>query len=136
MKYRLVCILVVMGLLVGILASCGGGGGTAAVSPFAGQWVGPWVDAANRQSGTLNVTIGTDGSISGSIHNSTLGQDGTAGGSVGSNGHVKGVFTYPGAVYTSSGTVVVNGSGHLVGTLQTYFNGVLNGSSAVDLTKQ
>lgn len=125
-----VCVVMLLGAT--ILAGCGGGGGSSP-SPFAGSWSGTWVDAANAQNGTLDVTIGTDGRLSGSIHNSTLGMDGTASGTVRNSGQINTTYVYPSGTYTASGTIAINGSGHLVGTVQTYLDGVLFGSVDMDL---
>ena len=128
--YAIVLAVVIAAVVVG----CGGGGGSE-TSPFAGQWQGSWVDAGNAQSGTVSLTIGTDGSMSGSIHNDTLSLDGTASGSISRSGQVAGAYAYPGQTYTTSGTLIVNGAGHLVGTLQIYDSGILVGSADIDLTK-
>ncbi len=119
------------------LAGCGGGGGSTSVLPFAGHWVGTWADTANAQSGTLDLVVGTDGSLSGGIHNSTLSMDGTASGTVSGSGHVTATYVYPAsATSTATGTVAVGMSGHLAGVVQTYVGGVLTGSSGLDLTRQ
>ena len=120
------------------LVGCGGGGGggnnnppAPTNSPFAGTYVGTF-STSNSQSGTLNVTVGSDGKLTGTGHNSTTGQDETESGSVTNAGALNVIFSYPTFSASVSGTVAFASNGHLDGTL-TQSNG---GSVTIDLVKQ
>ena len=119
------------------LAGCGGGGGndnsspTTTNSPFAGTYVGTF-RTTNPQSGTLNVTVASNGTLTGSGHNDTIGQNETISGSVTNAGATSVTFTYPTFSASANGTVAVASNGHLDGTL-TQSSG---GSVTIDLVKQ
>jgi ABC-type oligopeptide transport system substrate-binding subunit len=119
------------------LAGCGGSGSNDNNSPattnslFAGTYVGTF-NTTNPQSGTVNVTVGSNGTLTGSGHNSTTGQDETISGSVTNAGTLSITFTYPTLSASASGTVAVASNGHLDGTL-TQSTG---GSVTIDLVKQ
>ena len=121
-----------------MLAGCGGGSsnnnGSAPVitnSPFAGTYIGTF-STTNPQSGTLNVTVGTNGTLTGSGQNTTIGQAETISGSISNSGATSVTFTYPSFSASASGTVAVAANGHLDGTL-TQSSG---GSVTIDLVKQ
>ncbi len=120
-----------------VLAGCGGGGGnndsssTPTNSPFAGNYVGTF-NTTNPQSGTLNVTVATNGTLTGSGHNNTSGQDETVSGSINNAGTVNVTFTYPTFSASASGIVAATSNGHIAGTL-TQSGG---GSVTIDLVKQ
>jgi len=119
------------------LAGCGGGGGNnnnspvTTNSPFAGTYVGTF-STTNPQSGTLNVTVGSDGKLTGTGHNDTIGQDETVSGSVTNTGAANVTFQYPSFSASASGTVAFASNGHVDGTL-TQSSG---GSVTLDLVKQ
>ena len=119
-----------------LVAGCGGSGSgnNSGPSPFAGNWGGTWSDPVNNQSGTLTVTIATNGQATGSIYNSTLG-NGALSGMVSNSGSANYSYAYPGATYTASCTLSINGSGHLVGNCNEYQGSSLIGTATVDLTK-
>ncbi len=129
------------GLVIAVLVlafavtGCGGGGGgsstPATSSPFAGNYVGTF-STSNSQSGTLNVTVATNGTLTGSGHNNTIGQDETASGSVTNAGAANVTFTYPSFSASVSGTVAFASNGHLDGTLAQSSGG----SVTIDLVKQ
>lgn len=129
---------VAMALLASIaLAGCGGGGGNdnnspvITNSPFTGTYIGTF-STTNPQSGTLNVTAASDGSLTGSGHNNTVGQDETISGSVTNAGSANITFKYPSFTASANGTVAFAGNGHLTGTL-TQSSGA---SVTIDLVKQ
>ena len=128
---------VILALSVTVITGCGGGGGSndnspaATNSPFAGSYLGTF-STTNPQSGTLNVTVGSNGTLTGTGHNNTAGQDETISGSVTNAGTGSVTFTYPTFSASASGTVAFASNGHLVGTL-TQSSG---GSVTIDLIKQ
>lgn len=109
--------------LTAALTGCGGGGSgpssTAAIaSPFAGRWAGSWNDAGGDY-GTLELTVGTDGKLSGSVFDQAAGMQATVSGSVAAAGHFQATETYPGiAPIALSGTVSLSTNDHLGGDLQ------------------
>ncbi len=119
------------------LAGCGGGGGndnstpTITNSPFAGNYIGTF-STSNSQSGTLNVTAGADGTLTGSGYNNTTAQDETLTGSVTNAGGANVTFKYPAFTASATGTIAFASSGHLDGTL-TQSSG---GSVTINLVKQ
>jgi len=127
----------IVALSIPLIAGCGGGGGTdnsspaQTNSPFAGNYVGTF-NTTNPQSGTLNVTVGSNGTLTGTGHNNTTGQDETISGSVTNVGTGSVTFTYPTFSASASGTVAFASNGHLDGTL-TQSSG---GSVTIDLVKQ
>jgi len=125
-------------LLIVSLIGCGGGSSAPAPSRFAGTWSGPWTDNQG-QSGTLTVTVGTTGTVTGSIINKTLGANGVANGVIGDAGNLNATFAYPVGVSgtaTVDGTVSVGTNGQLNGVLQEAVNNVPYGAVTLDLTRQ
>ncbi|MGI4790061.1 MAG: hypothetical protein ACRYFS_14565 [Janthinobacterium lividum] len=124
-------------LIALFLAGCGGGGGNdstptvATNSPFAGTYIGTFT-TTNPQSGTLNVTVATNGTLTGSGENTTVNEAETISGTVANSGSASVTFVYPTFTATASGTVAFSSNGHLDGTL-TQSTG---GSVTIDLIKQ
>jgi hypothetical protein len=110
-----------------------GGGGTTTSSPFAGHWKGAATPLQNAPGGTLDIVIGTDGSVSG-----TLEANGSVtGGSVGISGTINVTIVVSGVTYTYAGNVVISSkTGDLGGILQVFKNGNLTGSVSIDLILQ
>jgi len=123
--------------LIFVVFGCGGGGSdNSTPSPFAGRWLGNWNSAALSQNGTADVTIATNGALTGTIHNNQSGSNGTESGSISNAGQVSGTAQYPGQQATSiSGTMTINGQGHLVGNLVQRINNT-NYDVSSDLVKQ
>jgi hypothetical protein len=122
------------------LSGCGSGGvGLFSTSEYEGYWVGSWVDSVNKQYGTLEMVIGTNGELSGNTHNITLNSDGVFTGTVANNGDASAGYKfplYPNESYTLSGKITINSNGHLVGFFQEYYRNIAFGSLSVDLVKQ
>ena len=137
LEKRLTAVIAVASLSIFAQAGCGGGGGndnsssTPTNSPFAGSYIGTF-NTTNPQSGTLNVTVATNGTLTGSGHNNTVGQDETISGTITNVGAVNVTFTYPTFSASASGTVAVASNGHLAGT----FTQSGGGSVTIDLVKQ
>lgn len=135
MKRSLCFLLLVPVFIVG----CGGGGGGAvAVTPstFAGSWAGTWTSASLGQNGTSTITVASDGTVAGTVHNNTSNSNGTIAGSIDNSGNVTGSAQYPGQAATSlSGTLTLNGQGHLAGNLIQNVGGTNHGIT-YDLIKQ
>lgn len=136
---RLACAIGVASLAAIALTGCGGGGGidnsspVVTNSPFAGNYVGTFT-TSNSQSGTVNVTVATNGGFTGSGYNSTIGQSETNSGSITNAGILTASFAYPSTAATVSGAVAFASNGHLDGTLTQPGGG--NGSVTIDLVKQ
>ena len=137
LRKRLTAAVAASSMSIFALAGCGGGGGndnnssTPTNSPFVGNYIGTF-NTTNPQSGTLNVTVATNGMLTGSGHNNTVGQNETISGSITNVGAVNVNFTYPTFSASASGTVAVASNGHLAGTL-TQSGG---SSVTIDLVKQ
>lgn len=130
-------IFIMFGLLALLaLAGCGGGDDTtAAPSRFGGRWAGTWTGAT--QSGTLDVTVAQNGTITGSVVNNTLRINGTVAGNVNSADFVTSTYTYPGAAPVHvDGTVSLQPNGHWSGTGTEVQSGTNLGTVTVDLIKQ
>ncbi len=104
---------------------------TPSQSPFTGSFVGIF-NTTNPQSGTLNVTVGTDGTLTGSGHNNTTLQNFTISGTVSNTGSTNITFTYPSFTASASGTVAFSNSTTVLGTL-TQSSG---GSVTISIVKQ
>lgn len=114
-------------LLLPLLAGCGGSsGGPSAISPFKGHWVGNYTSDIS-QSGTANLTVGNDGSVTGTGHNTTSNFDFDVAGTVQDSGHLTGDFS-GGMTARIDGDVAVANNGHLTGTVHQ-----MNGSATVTL---
>lgn len=104
-------------LLALTIISCGGGGGGAA-SPFAGNFIGTWDAPGIPDNGTANVTVATNGTLNGSVHDNGTNANGVVSGTIANNGTVNGAVQYPGQQPSSLvGTLTLNVQNHLVGTL-------------------
>lgn len=130
----------VCALLCLIVCGCGGGGGSnsPSVTPtttndFAGTWNGDWTDSTLDQKGSLHLFIDASGNVSGSSYNSTLKVTATVVGTISSQGTITATYTYPDALYTTSGTVAINDLGHMTGKLPGCLNGVQIGTTTLDL---
>lgn len=104
-------------LLALVLAGCGGGGGgTTVVNPFNGSWAGPWVNNSVQDSGTMMVTIATNGNMSGTIHSDAFNVDGSISGAADVQGNYTATVTYSGfQPFQTTGTVTFDSQGRLVG---------------------
>jgi len=112
-------------------------GTSAGVARFAGSWLGEWSDPVMKQSGVHMFTIGTDGSLSGTIKNETLSLVGTATGRIDETGALSYTYSYPGQVYTAKGTCSIAANGHMLcNTTQYTESGEAFGSAIVDHVKQ
>lgn len=137
LKSRLTVAVVAASLTAFALAGCGGGGGndnnTPVVtnSPFVGTYAGTF-STTNPQSGTLNVTVGSDGKLTGTGRNTTIGQDETISGSITNTGATSVTFQYPTFSASASGTIAFASNGHVTGTLTQS----AGGSVTLDLVKQ
>jgi hypothetical protein len=129
--------------VVGSLASGGCGsvskltsGDSRVTSTFGGHWSGPWSDASGHQ-GTLDVVVGTDGKLTGTVVDTTAGLTGSVTGAMGNTGSLTATETYTnGPTVAVTGTVSVAANGHLAGAVQTSVTGQPNGSGSFELVKQ
>jgi hypothetical protein len=117
--------------------SNGGGNNTAMVaSTFAGHWAGPWTDSNGKQ-GTLDVVVGTDGKLTGSVVDTTDAMNGSVTGAATNTGSLNATEVYPGPTTVGiTGTVSIGANGHLAGVVQTSQAGQPSGSGNFDLAKQ
>ena len=105
-------------------------------SSFAGSWAGTFKDLVSHQSGSLSVTVSKNNTIVGSFYNSTKGVSGSVSGTISNTGIASMTYTYPGAVYTATGIMIIDGAGHLVGNFNAYSGNTLFGTVIVDFLKQ
>lgn len=110
---------------------------TTLPSSLVGVWSGTWTDTNNLQ-GTLTLVVGSDGSFTGTIHESTYNKDGSSSGTVTASGALSGTFQYTGVSYTMSGNVTTSGSGPgatLTGILNEYSGSTKIGTATINMTK-
>ena len=105
------------------LVGCGGTSTTGNLpNLYRGAYTGTWTcPSLNLTSQTLTMTIGVDGSFSGTMNRGA--EAGTFGGVVNGSGHIVGT-----TVYTANGNYVIGGTttkfnGHLVGSLSVSYQG-------------
>jgi hypothetical protein len=125
-------------LLSFALVGCGGGGATTvANSPFAGTYIGTFT-VSDGEAGTANLTAATNGTIAGTIHNTTLVADGSISGNIQNNGTVSGAYQYtnePAVGFSGTWALTNQQPPHLTGTVtSTVGNQTL--SSTYDLVRQ
>lgn len=121
-------------LCVALMGCGGGGGGTAAKSPFANHWSGRWDDAGKSYNGHLDITVSDSGSITGTVENLTNATNGTVSGSVTNGGAISLTYTYPNnEVYTVSGNVSIHDNAYIYGES---LPELLNGSQYSTVTIQ
>lgn len=94
------------------LIGCGGsGGGSGGSSTLAGNWLGEW-DGKNSpppgDNGVLNITIESDGDVTGTSHNEGTGEAGAVSGEVDADGNVDLVIDYPSHDCTVEGNLTLN----------------------------
>jgi hypothetical protein len=136
---RLPAFLGLAGLL--ILTGCGTvskltSGNATVTSSFGGHWSGPWSDASGHH-GTLDVVVGTDGKLTGTVVDTTASITGSVTGAATNTGSLTATETYPsGPTVSVTGTVSIGANGHLAGAMQTSVPGQPNGSGSFDLVKQ
>ena len=112
-------------------------GATDGVERFAGSWLGVWSDPVVKQEGKNMFTIGTDGSLSGTVSNETMSLVGTAKGRIEETGAFSYTYSYPGEIYTAKGTCSIASNGHMLcNTTQYTESGEAFGSSIIDHIKQ
>jgi hypothetical protein len=136
MRFPLLAFLSVISLT---LAGCGVDlSGTTSPSPFEGHWKGTWVDSVNSQKGTMEVIIGSDGTMSCSSYNETYNIYGVGTGTTSNDGDTVIEHSYPGVSgsHILRGKGSINSSGHLVGVYKDYHGIIVYGSSSIDLIKQ
>lgn len=82
------------------------------------------------------MTVASNGSINGTIHDTTASADGTVTGSMNNAGVVSGIVHYNGTPNTTlTGTMAIGGNGHLTGNL-TQSDGVNSAGVTFDLILQ
>ncbi len=97
------CAVLVAAFFALILAGCGGGGGGSS-SPWMGRWTGTWGDIDNGDSGTADITIASDGDMTGTVVNDTQSKTATITGHISTNGAATYTWSYPSETYTGAGT--------------------------------
>ena len=121
-----------------LLGGCGGGGGSASTATslsgnsFIGTWTGSW-----NTTNFMSVQVDNNGKMTGYIANNANGTHGVVSGTLSTEGKVDGRFEYNTTqAYLLGGTVYINGSGHMVGTLPTYYNNAADTVMIINLVKQ
>jgi hypothetical protein len=123
------------------LAGCGSGGGGSAgpattASVFAGHWAGSWSDGEGN-TGTMDVTVGTDGKLTGGIVNDLTGEAATASGQVSGTGQLNATYSYPrSGPVVARGTVAMATAGSLTGDVQEIVQGQYLSTAVLRLTRQ
>lgn len=120
------------------VAGCGGTGtGTGITnSVFAGTYVGTWTNTLSA-NGPGTITVAADGTFAGTLHDNVSSTDNTVDAVIDNAGNVNGSIVIPGpTVYSFAGTLALNGSNQLTGTLNETNGGTLVTTVTVTLTKQ
>jgi hypothetical protein len=116
------------------LLACGGSGITLP-NIYAGTWSGTYSVVQSTQVGTVNISIGNDGSVSGTGVNTTLGKNFTVNGTIDNAGDISGTLG-GGLSGTLSGKLGFAVNGHLTGSINQTISGGGTFASNYDLTKQ
>ncbi len=143
-SFRTLVALTVIVLAAAGISGCDGGGGTGnSLTPYLGRWMGPFTATvtgqAGQETGTVDLTVLTNGDFIGTMANTTTGATGTLGGEVDVDDdviHVNGTIAYPGSVpFTIAGTLQITNN-HLTGNIYTYDSQrQLQATAAVDLAR-
>ena len=106
-------------ILVATLGVVGcGGSGAHSTSPFIGTYAGTWVAPSLNDNGTAILTIASDGSLTGTLHDDVSLSDATVSGTLSSSGVTHATVVYAGpATSTLTGTVALGSQGQLSGNL-------------------
>lgn len=78
---------------------------------FSGSHTGTYTISSIADSGTLNITVANNGTVTGSIFDNALNQTGTVSGVLTNSGIWNATFTFPSGTYTSTGNLIKGGSG-------------------------
>jgi hypothetical protein len=114
--------LILLAAMAAVVVGCGGNGENPPAYPFTGTWAGTWESAELDQGGDATATISPNGTVTGIISNDVLGADAELEGTISATGQVVGTATYPDMEpMPLTGTVHINGQGHLVGELDQQF---------------
>ena len=113
------------GMLVGVvtlcaaLAGCGSGTNVTAGSGLHGSYTGTYtmVEGAVNETGALNLTIGSDGTLVGTLVDGVSGLTGTISGTVLTNRQCTVTIVYPTRTVTATGTLAISDTTRLVGAL-------------------
>jgi len=126
---------IVAALFCVALAGCGSGSNVTAGSGLHGSYSGTYlmVEGAANEAGTLNLTIGSDGSLAGTLVDGVSGLTGTIAGTVLDNRQCTATIVYPTRTVTASGTLAMSDTDRLVGVLnQRDGTGAGAGSFSID----
>lgn len=137
-------------VMTGVFAGCCGSGGSSDDTPsgdmsgasngidrFAGSWLGQWSDPVMKQSGANMLTIGTDGTMTGTVKNDTMSLVGALTGQIDATGAMSYTYSYPGQIYTAKGTCSIAATGNMLcNTTQYDATGTPFGSAIVEHVKQ
>lgn len=129
-------------LLIGCGGSGGGGGTTPPTDPtLAGTWTGTWGGPTPPpgDSGTLTITIESDGDITGTVHNTGRSENGTVSGSINQAGKLNFIIDYPShdcEVYGTMQAINNEADNHWGAQSEEYNRTIHLYSFWVDLTKQ
>jgi hypothetical protein len=110
--FRISGLLAALSLLGPALAGCSSPGSDASQpSPFAGTWRGSFSDQRSGQQGTLNLTIDSQGNVTGQV-TSGANQMGTVTGALNNGGAI--TLSYSGGSQMGGAMVQMAANGHLV----------------------
>lgn len=125
--------LVISGLL---LAGCGGNGGSStSLEDFIGIWTGTWEAPDFSTTGTVNLTVADDGTVSGTSTTDGFSGTGTITGTIDDDGEVTATLDWPGIPETTATGVLTTSGSQLNGSLTAPISGTDRQVSFM-LTKQ
>lgn len=112
--------LLLLAIVALLVAGCGGSRRLSLLddSPFEGQFSGTWEAPAAETTGTANITILPNGTITGTAQRNGSNDVGTINGQIANNGTVTGTVQFPEeTLSTVNGTWGFNAENQLVGDL-------------------
>lgn len=96
----------------------GGCSGSSSDNVYRGTWQGDFSFPANGETGTMSLSVDSQGVVEGTFTNTTLGLNGTIDGDFTNAGVFTGHIVIPGVLSSDlSGTLEEQPNGHLVGNL-------------------
>ena len=96
---------------------------TGGGSPFTGRWDGTSSQTTPADGGTVTLAVAGNGDTSGDVFDSDLNEEATVAGTMTNGGVINFTVKFASVTETWSGTLSINGQGHLVGTVTVSGNG-------------
>src|SRR5262249_15618602 len=125
-----------LGVALVVFVYCGPqAGGVQQRSRFAGSYTGPWTGQIGNtvHTGTMTLSIGTDGKFTGTEKDDTSNTMGEVSGTVNEDGDINFTLKYDSGTYRVEGTAARTQKGHLKATLIQYRDKEVIATYRIDL---